>query len=181
MNLILRNAPIIHAVATAFLTIQERSWPHPQASRRLSLGALAGQQGEPLVREFLDVMQEVCDAFPRVRFFWKDQDLAFLGMSEALAREAGLSSVEECVGLTDTSDPLPWRRQAAKYQRDDRRVMQAGNPEFDILERQDHGEEATRWLRTSKTPIRSDGRVIGILGAFDVISAEEAKLISSRL
>ena len=179
-SLVHHNAPLIRATAKAFLTIQERSWPHLVASRRLTSAAFERQEPTAAVAEFLDVLEEVCEAYPRVRFFWKDQDLAFLGMSAALAREAGLESVEACVGLTDTSEPLPWRRQAAKYQRDDRRVIASGHAEFNLLERQDHGDDATRWLRTSKAPIQLGERIVGLLGAFDIISNEEARVLSVR-
>lgn len=126
-------------------------------------------------------MGEVCLAFPSVRFFWKDENLAYLGMSANLARQLGFASVDSCVGLTDTSEQLPWSRQAAKYQRDDRQVMATGLPVFDIVERQDDGAGTTSWLRTSKSPIRVGDRVVGIFGGFNVISAEEARQLTSRV
>lgn len=178
--LVERNAPVVQSLASAFLTVQERSWPYLAASRQLRSSKFMNASPSEAVGEFLSILDEVCDAYPRVRFFWKDQNLAFLGMSTALAGEAGFSSVEACVGHFDTSEPIPWRRQAAKYQRDDRRVMASGRPEFDLLERQDQVETATRWLRTSKAPIQQGEHVLGILGAFDVITNEEARLLSSR-
>lgn len=179
--LVERNAPLVHAMAEAFLVVQERSWPSEAVERVMRGAPLRAQRGANLVRTFLDAIEAFCIEYPNVRVFWKDRELAFLGVSATVAREAGLPDVEAIVGLRDDDDRLPWNRQAAKYQADDRRVLESGLPLLEVLERQDSGPDSTRWRLTNKAPIFHDGRAVGLMGACEVISSQKAMALASKL
>jgi hypothetical protein len=179
--LVERNAPWMHAIADAFLVVQEVSWPNEAVDRALRSPTFAAQRGANVVHTFIDAIEAFCLEYPAVRVFWKDCDLAFLGVCATLAQEARLPDVEAIVGLFDDDKKLPWSRQAAKYQSDDRRVMGSGQPLLEVLERQDSGPESTRWLRTNKAPIVYEGRTVGLMGAFEVISTQQAMALASKL
>ena len=55
--------------------------------------------------------------------------------------------------------------------------MIEGAPRLDIVERQDELDGSTRWLRTSKVPVRQRDRVVATIGAFEIIDLERAKQI----
>ena len=174
------NGPLIFSIVDAFLSVQDHSWPHDAIRHSLRSASFRLLPPAEAVRTFVSRVEALGEVHPSLRVFWKDDHLRFLGMSATLAREAGFPSMPSVVGLTDADERFPWSRQAAKYQRDDRAVMSAQVPELDILERQDAAGEATRWLRTSKAPILHGGRVAGILGAFDVLTTEQAKALAAK-
>lgn len=55
--------------------------------------------------------------------------------------------------------------------------MLEGAPRLDILERQDEIDGSTRWLRTSKVPVRQRAQVVATIGGFEIIDLERAKAI----
>lgn len=175
------NAPVILELVEGFKTLELRCWRCPSARKRLESPSFRTLARPAAVMEFMAVLDEVCAAHPRVRFFWKDAAGRFLGGSPAFVQDSGLASIEQVIGLQDTDEVLPWSRQGAKYQADDARVMALGEPQLDILERQDESTTITRWLRTSKVPVRQSGRVVGTIGGFEVINGDEAKALRDRL
>ena len=171
---------LVAETARALLTLQQQSWPDAAVSTELGDLGFSGAQGELAARRLAASVEQLCASYPNLRIFWKDAELRFLGMSESLAREAGLPDVASIVGLTDVDERVVWSRQGAKYRRDDREVMRAGAPLMDIVERQDALGDDVRWLRTSKVPIQRGDRVVGLAGGFEVIDAETAREISRR-
>ena len=72
--------------------------------------------------------------------------------------------LEDIVGKTDF-DFFP-RELAEKYQRDDQRVMQTGNPHETVEEHQPPGSDKL-YVQVVKTPLRdADGSIIGLQGIF---------------
>ncbi|MET0051247.1 MAG: PAS domain-containing protein, partial [Candidatus Thiodiazotropha sp.] len=110
------------------------------------------------------------------RIFWKDRELNYLGCNAAFAKDSGHELPEELIGRDDTE--MGWADQAERYQSDDRRVMEKGEPILSIEEPQTTPKGDTIWLRTSKVPLTNDeGVTYGILGIYDDITARrEAEL-----
>jgi PAS domain S-box-containing protein len=102
--------------------------------------------------------------------FWKDCNSVYLGCNSRFAANAGLNSPEEIVGLTDLD--LPWKdSEAERYRADDRKVMDTGVPKLSYEETQFTADGRKTVLRTSKIPLKNpEGRVVGVLGAFEDIS-----------
>ncbi|MGH7644073.1 MAG: PAS domain-containing protein [Gemmatimonadales bacterium] len=113
-------------------------------------------------------LQLILDTIP-VRVFWKDNQSRYLGCNAHFARDAGLGSPDEIVGLTDKS--LPWRDQAEVIQAIDREVLRMGRPKLNyqlLLSRPDGSE---RWENVSKIPLRDEnGQVFGVLACYEDIT-----------
>lgn len=114
-------------------------------------------------------LQRILDELP-MAIFWKNRDLEFLGCNKVLANVAGLDSSESIIGKTDYD--LPWKREEADYFREcDRRVIDSGIPECNIIEPQQQVHGSQRWLRTNKMVLRdSHGGIIGLVGTFEDIT-----------
>ena len=102
--------------------------------------------------------------------FWKDRNSVYLGCNHLFAANAGLSSPEEIVGLTDLD--LPWKHtEAESYRADDRMVMETSVPKLNYEETQLTADGYIMAVRTSKIPLRDpNGDIIGVLGTFEDIT-----------
>ena len=114
-------------------------------------------------------LEQVVSKLPHY-IFWKDRNSVYWGCNKNFADVAGLSSPEEIVGKTDFD--LPWTREEAEFYREhDRRVMDSGKPEYEIIESQKQADGREAWLITNKIPLLDDdGTIIGILGTFEDIT-----------
>ncbi|OUS24668.1 hypothetical protein A9Q98_13155 [Thalassotalea sp. 42_200_T64] len=121
------------------------------------------------VQPSIELFQVVLDALPFC-VFWKDRNSVGLGCNQALADVAGLDSPKDYLGKTDYD--LPWTTEEADFFREcDRRVMESGEAELNIIESQRQANGRLAWLETSKIPLTdSNGDIIGILGAFHDIT-----------
>jgi len=135
------------------------------------------KRAEEMLLELSQMLQLVLDNMPAF-VFWKDRNSVYLGCNRLFAANAGLSSAENIVGLTDLD--LPWKHdEAESYQTDDRAVMGTGVPKLNYEETQHTADGRVAWVRTSKIPLKDfAGNVIGVLGTFEDITerkrAEEA-------
>lgn len=173
----------IRGVLAAYKQIVDASWPglHPKMGVR---SAQWPSRSEAELRsELAEYLAESARSPNRVRVFWKmGPSFVFGGCNEHFARDAGLGSAEEVVGLTDHDRRLPWRHQAAKYRADDKRVADSGKADLDILERQESAEGGITWVRAGKAPIRTAQEVIGVFGMYEVLDQETGrKLFAQRL
>ncbi|MBU4214555.1 MAG: EAL domain-containing protein [Actinobacteria bacterium] len=115
-----------------------------------------------------DLLQAVIDTAP-LRIFWKDRDLRYLGCNPAFAKDAGLASPEQLIGLDEYG--LGWRDQAELYRADDRRVIETGVPLLSYDEPQTTPSGSIIWLRTSKVALHdSTGATSGVLGIYEDIT-----------
>ncbi len=127
------------------------------------------QESEVLLKGILDVLPQ--------RVFWKDRSGRYLGANEAFLKDAGLSCLDELLGKTDHD--MPWAgEQADSFLTYDRKVLQNGSIELDIIEPLTQASGETIWLSTSKVPLRdTDGSIFGILGTYlDVTRTKETEL-----
>jgi len=115
-----------------------------------------------------DFLRLVLDTIP-ARVFWKDRDSRYLGSNELFARDAGLGSADELIGMSD--DELSWRNRAADFRDTDGRVMESGQPMLRFEEKAIRGNGDYYWREVSKAPILdADGKVIGVLGTYHDIT-----------
>lgn len=102
--------------------------------------------------------------------FWKDREYKYLGCNMNFAKTAGLKSPDEIIGKNDYD--MPWSKEDSDfYRKVDKEVMASGKPQINFEEPQTFSNGLTRWLRTSKIPLRNfSGVVIGILGLYEDIT-----------
>jgi PAS domain S-box-containing protein len=113
------------------------------------------ERSEQLLRTILDVLPQ--------RVFWKDREGRFLGANHQFLADCGMDTV---AGKTDFDIPLS-RDQAERFRVDDRRVIESGSPQLDIIEQVTDSMGKTMWLSTSKVPMRNEqGEVVGVLGTY---------------
>jgi PAS domain S-box-containing protein len=115
------------------------------------------------------MLQTVLDNIPAA-VFWKDRNSLYLGANRTFLDATGLSSSEEIAGKSDYD--LPWNPELGnKYRMDDKRIMESGIPEFNIIEPLTLKEGTPAWARTNKVPLRNeDGNIMGILGTYEDIT-----------
>ena len=137
----------------------------------------ARKQVESALYDSQRMLHTVLDSIPTA-VFWKDSDSFYLGSNRTWLAAAGLNSTEEVVGKSDYE--LPWHKeQADSFRKDDRRVMEPGLPEYNIIEPYHNADGTRAWAKTNKVPLRdSEGNIVGILGTYEDITerkqAEEA-------
>lgn len=109
------------------------------------------------------------------RVFFKDRNSVFLSVNAAFAADFGLQP-EDLVGKSDYDFFSP--ELAAKYCRDDQRIMSQGRPE--TIEEINVTGTVHRIVEVVKAPVvGDDGEVIGLLGLFSDIT--ERKLAEASL
>ncbi len=87
-----------------------------------------------------------------------------------------MNSAQEVVGKTDYD--LPWEKDQADFCREcDKKVMESGIPEFDIIEPLTRADGTLTWLKTNKISLRDrEGTIVGILGTYeDITERKEAE------
>lgn len=103
------------------------------------------------------------DHLPGAMFFAKDAQLRLVLANRAFVARCGFAREEEIVGRTD--DWMFPPRLAAKYRRDDLRVLATGEPLLGLVELFPDVAGRPDWAVTDKLPIRSrDGTVCGVGG-----------------
>ncbi len=126
------------------------------------------------------LFQLVMDNIPSF-IFWKDRNSVLQGCNQNFAEIAGFNSPEEIVGKTDYDGA--WKKEEADFFRKvDRRVMESGRAELNIIEPQLQASGKQAWLTTDKIPLHDEtGQVIGLLGMFtDITEKIEAQQAEQR-
>ncbi|MAC50984.1 MAG: AraC family transcriptional regulator [Gimesia sp.] len=100
---------------------------------------------------------------PDVYLVVKDERGRFINHNAALLSWLKVESGETLIGKTDFD--LHARDQAEAYRREDRRVMETGEPLVDLVHPVTGGEGATTWFQVIKEPLFDvRGNVAGIVG-----------------
>ena len=117
----------------------------------------------------IEQLQTVLDEIP-MGIFWKNKNSEYLGCNQLFAKVAGLNSPQEIIGKNDYD--LPWKKEESDWFREcDRRVMESGKPEYNIIEPQKQADGSEKWLKTHKMVLRdSENTIFGIAGTFEDIS-----------
>ena len=109
-----------------------------------------------------NVLRTLIDSLPD-NIFIKDAESRFMISNLAHVHHLRAKTLDEIVGKTDF-DIYP-RELAASYFADERAVIQSGQPLVNREERTIDPEGKTRWLLTTKVPLRDDDdNVVGIVG-----------------
>ncbi|MEH2247991.1 trifunctional serine/threonine-protein kinase/ATP-binding protein/sensor histidine kinase [Nostoc sp.] len=102
--------------------------------------------------------------------FWKDRNCVYLGCNHNFAQALGIGLPENVIGKTDYD--LPWTREESdSYFECDRRIMESGQAELNIIETIQKADGKQIWSNTNKIPLRDqEGKVFGILGTCENIT-----------
>lgn len=168
------NTSRVHAIKRGLRLILLESWPEESALRRLE----QDQDSDDACRLLRELCVELNGHYPNLRLFWKDENLRWLGGCSRFAQDAGRQDAAELIGLSDDSPGIPFQRQAAKYHRDDRKVMKVGQA-YNIVERQDRDDQEVAWLRTSKVAIHGPDGVCGLVGGYEEVDAATVRRLQS--
>ncbi|MGN7614655.1 histidine kinase dimerization/phospho-acceptor domain-containing protein, partial [Magnetococcales bacterium HHB-1] len=119
------------------------------------------------------LLTSVLDAIP-TRVFWKDLEGIYLGCNRPFAQDVGVSSPELITGKSDDQlrDLSP---SFLALRKRDLEVLPSGESILSVEERVENcqGEEEV-WLLSSRRPlVDANGRIIGILGAYDDITGKK--------
>jgi hypothetical protein len=167
------GASELRAILSAYKQCMEASWRHlhPAMFGRERQWATASES--ELTQELTGYLNQASAPGCKVRVFWKLlPGFTFGGCNAGFARDAGLRTASEIVGLDDYSNRLPWSMQAAKYRIDDQNVVSRGLPMLDIIERQQQSTGVS-WMRAGKAPIKTaDGKVIGLFGMYEPLDGD---------
>ncbi|MEH2427537.1 MAG: AAA family ATPase [Nostoc sp.] len=102
--------------------------------------------------------------------FWKDRNSVYLGCNHKFAQASGVGIPENVVAKTDYD--LSWTREESDwYVECDRRIMESGQAELNIIETLQQADGKKIWSNTNKIPLKDrEGNVFGILGTSEDIT-----------
>ena len=116
----------------------------------------------------------------RIRVFWKDLNLRYLGCNTVFAHDAGKNDPDELIGKNDFD--MAWAAQAEAYRADDQTVIDSGQARLFYEEPQTTSDGQTIWLRTSKVPLRNQSNeIIGVLGLYEDVTERHQTETQLRL
>ncbi len=128
--------------------------------------------------ESRQMLRNILDTI-KVRVFWKDLGLNYLGCNQSFAYDAGFDSTEDLIGKNDFM--MPWTNEAKSYQEDDRKVINSRKPKLNFEEEQTDARGEKKWLLTSKIPLLdAHGDAIGVLGTYQDITEQKKAEIALK-
>jgi PAS domain S-box-containing protein len=131
------------------------------------------------LHESEEMHQHVINHVPQ-QIFWKDLELRYRGCNDVFARAAGLAGNEDVVGRSD--DEFPWGRNAAAIRAEDNAIIASGQA---LLDREDcmrYADGSVHWFLINKLPLHDrDGRIVGVLGTIEDISARKHAELTLQL
>jgi hypothetical protein len=169
----------LRAILHAYQAVANASWPNLNPTMASRAPRWSTASASELRSELEGYLREVSPPRSNVRILWKiGPKYLFGGCNDLFAKDAGMKSASEMVGLDDFDKRLPWRHQAAKYRRDDEGVVKSGKPNLDIVERQESTDGETSWVRAGKAPIKgAAGESIGVLGMYEIVDATTGRAL----
>jgi len=127
------------------------------------------------------LLQAILDSIPG-GVFWKGLDLNYLGANASFARDGGMATPEQLIGLSDFD--MPWHEFANHYRADDQQVIDSKTAKLNIIEKITDAKGDDKWLLTNKVPLfKLNGELLGILGTYVDISelkAMEVELLTAK-
>jgi PAS domain S-box-containing protein len=153
-----RDGTVFYAdISSSFLTLAGRTHLvgvfRDVTERKRAEEALANER---------NVLRTLIDTLPD-NIFIKDAESRFVTTNLVHVHHLRAKTLDEIVGKTDF-DIYP-RELAAGYYADEQEVIRSGQPLVNREERTIDPEGKTRWLLTTKVPLRDDqGNVVGIVG-----------------
>ncbi len=120
------------------------------------------ERAQEILAQERNLLRTLIDNLPD-SIYAKDAEGRFLLKNRADAALMGAKSTAEVVGKTDFDYYPP--ELAEQFHADDQQVMESGKPLIDREEPNIDAQGNTRWLLTTKVPLRDDqGGVIGLVG-----------------
>jgi two-component system, cell cycle sensor histidine kinase and response regulator CckA len=159
----------------AYVVVEDRGHflPDGDGGRVRMVGFLADVTArvaaERAAREREELLRTIIAHIP-CGVFWKDRDSVLLGCNDQFARDHGLASPAEVVGLTDRDLPFS-PAEAEEHVACDRTVIESGRPVLNLEETRPRpgGGRADRLV--SKVPLRdAAGGVAGVLGVYQDVT-----------
>lgn len=166
-----QNAPPLH-VALTLSPIRTKPTSPVRGAAIIARDNTEQKRAEEKLRQSEAFYHSLVENLPQY-IFRKELDLRFSFANRRFCQLLG-RSLEEVVGRTDYDFFPP--DLAAKYQEDDRRVIQTGEA-FETVEINQPPGGRKIYVHVCKTPIRdASGRIIGVQGIFwDITASQEAE------
>ncbi len=109
-----------------------------------------------------DLLHALMDNIPDTIYF-KDRESKFTLINKAHAHLLGLDSADEAIGKRDAD--FFERKKAIKFLRDERRILETGDPLINEFEEVTYPDGSKRWISMTKVPIfDKQKRVSGLVG-----------------
>ncbi len=112
-----------------------------------------------------------------IKFFWKDKERRFVGVSQPFLDYFSLDSVDRIKGLTD--DEVGWHANNVPYREDEINVLTKGK-----IIRNSYGQcivnGVLKPIAATKFPIYSNGKIVGLIGYFVDVSDEMQNFKTNR-
>jgi len=106
--------------------------------------------------------QELFDCLADVVYFVKNERAQYVVVNRTLAERLGVSDREAVLGRTaEEVFPQPLGR---AYREQDENLLRTGKPVSDQLELHLYPSGRTGWCMTNKFPLRSGGKLVGLVG-----------------
>ena len=109
-----------------------------------------------------DILNNILAIIP-IGVFWKDKDRRFLGANQMFLDYYGLNSVDDIIGKTD--EDMGWHIDPEPYRAVEYRVIRDGETVKDVPG-QCIVKGRVRNIRASKSPLRVNGEIVGLVGSF---------------
>lgn len=142
--------------------------------------SLGIQELEPVRQPYFRILRELCQAmihYSDIKFFWKDRERRFAGVSHSFLDYYGLTDEKSLIGKTD--EEIGWHIQGKKYEEAERAVLEKGEITRHII-----GECLVQGrphrIAATKFPIYQGRRIIGLMGYFEDLEYAEARQAQLR-
>ena len=130
---------------------------------------------EPVRQPYFRILRELCQAmihYSDIKFFWKDWERRFAGVSQAFLDYYGLTDEKSLIGKTD--EEIGWHIQGKKYEEAEWAVLEKGEVTHCVV-----GECLVQGrphrIAATKFPIYRGSRIIGLLGYFEDLEYADAR------
>lgn len=136
----------------------------------LEQSAAALQREQDRTVDLNRMLHTVLDTIP-VGLYWKDGAGRYLGCNRQFSNDAGAEGPRQVVGKMP--DALPHHALADVLQAGDDEVLSGGSGRLNVEQALVEAEQAPRWLRVSRVPLRNgNGQLMGLLGLYDDFTEE---------
>lgn len=120
--------------------------------------------------------RQLFEHLPGLYFFVKDEQSRMICASRPIVERLGCKSEEEVIGRSDYDFFPP--QVADNFIRDDRRVMQSGQPLIGRVEIWYKSPGILDWFVTNKLPLRdAAGRIVGVMGTIQSYDDKHKSLL----
>jgi PAS domain S-box-containing protein len=125
----------------------------------------------------IELIERFMNQLPSIPFCVKDRELRFIRVNTAMLKLAGAQSAQEMLGRTsrDFFREESWRR----YEAEDRRVLETGQPITDQLLRSLRRDGTATWIMFGRWPVTgANGEIVGVCAIARNLSAPDRRSTS---